>query len=416
MTELFASIGSPPVDLNVFDCVRAILAHYSQAFTPALVISSLGAYPIYRILLALKSRQTVSQYAPEGHQKKQGTPTMGGLIVVFGFLSVLLLSYNRILISTYQFGSILPVFWLVLGFSTIGFVDDFVVPRLIKGKRGLGWKQKILLQLVLAYVCAFKLYDATSMETIFMVFTILFFSNAYNFADGLDWLAGSLLIGLSIGLMFIAGLAGVADVVPYLTALLGALIPFMVLNKPKAKIFMGDVGSLPIGALLGLCVALILFPVTSSGDFGNSFGLDTAGILSHREFPVMGTMPFKLVCLFIVSGMMIVELVPVPLQIASVKLRKKKLFSFTPIHHAFERKGWPEGKVVAVFAGCQALLSAVAIAIALVGANQFRYDPSQHESREFSTRGQPLPLHIPFGVDQGLSRATAPPIGKGPSR
>jgi phospho-N-acetylmuramoyl-pentapeptide-transferase len=232
---------------------------------------------------------------------------------------------------------------LFLGFALIGFIDDFVVPRMFKGKRGLGWKQKIVMQFAVAGAYTWMLGLGWSAIAAITVFDILFFSNAYNFADGLDWLAATLLLGFGAALAYV--FPGTE-----MWALLGAILPFMYYNRPKARLFMGDVGSLPIGATLGSVIATItLLP----GFFAQTHKLH--GLLfSNWQICLAVT---------IASGMMIAELVPVPLQILSVKVRKKKLFSFTPIHHAYEKNGWPEGKVVFVFGLCQVLMSLCAITI-----------------------------------------------------
>jgi len=317
--------------------------------------------PIYRVLIAMKSRQTVSQYAPEAHQKKQGTPTMGGLIVAIGFLIGSLGFVLASSSSTQGTNSLrsLGIIGLFVGFTVIGFIDDFVVPRLSK-KRGLEWKEKIVMQFAVAGGCAWIMCGEFSATMLAVVFFILFFSNAYNFSDGLDALAALLLIGLGGGLLFIAHARDAVNLEPILAALLGASLPFLYLNKPKAKIFMGDVGSLPIGAVLGLAVSALAFP----NDFDFLYArpvIATLGLQPAYYRPQPEWLLY--VALFAISGMMIVELVPVPLQILSVKLRKKRLFSFTPIHHAFERKGWPERKVVGVFCGCQLALTLIAIAV-----------------------------------------------------
>lgn len=346
-----------------------------KPFLLAFIVAAIGAFPIYKLLLALKSRQTVSQYAPEGHQKKQGTPTMGGLIVALGFLAVPLNGVLRGDLAHYNQNAC--IFGLFFAFAMIGFIDDFVVPKMLVGKRGLGWKQKIVMQFVAAILCAHFMYGDFSLECWGAVFFILFFSNAYNFSDGLDALAGLLLVGLVFGLTFIAFYEAQWGLSRYLAALLGAILPFLYLNKPKAKVFMGDVGSLPIGAVLGLVVAVLVYPRTGPGLAFNTLNFHTdisSEPLITRLSQSSGWM-LREIILLIVSGMMIVELVPVPLQILSVKVRKKKLFSFTPIHHAFERKGWPEIKVVAVFAGCQLLLSIVAIALALYACRDLSQGP-----------------------------------------
>jgi len=305
-----------------------------QGFWLAFAASSLAAYPVYRTLLALKSRQTVSQHAPEGHQKKQGTPTMGGIIILIGILFALIME------GRFSFSDILPHLILLVGFALIGFVDDFVVPRMMAGKRGLGWMQKLAMQVAIAAGAGWTL-DASPVGIAVFTLVILFWSNAYNFADGMDLNAGLILLGLCAGFFFLT--RSVASAVPgYLPlAMAGAAIPFLFLNAPPAKVFMGDVGALPIGALLGLeCWSLIHDP--------------QLGEVS----PTMTAL--AALCIGLV---MIIELVPVPIQIFSVKVFKRKVFPYTPIHHAFERAGWPETRVVAMFALAQLLASLAAVSI-----------------------------------------------------
>ena len=302
------------------------------AFWTALAVAALLAKPVLATLLGLNSRQTVSVHAPEGHQKKQGTPTMGGLIVVAAALAAMLVTGFR------DFAAVL----LLVGFALIGFVDDFVVPRRFVGKRGLGWRQKILMQLGVA-VAGALLARTGVVGTGLIVFLVLFFSNAYNFSDGLDGLASTILFGLAGGLIALGLIvrAPIAWLVP-LAALLGGIVPFLFLNAPPAKVFMGDVGSLPIGALLGYVVA--------------QFALGFEAFDGRRFVPALP--------LVVLSLVMVAELVPVPLQILSVKLRKKRLFPYTPIHHAFEKAGWPETRVVFHFALVQFLLAVLALGIA----------------------------------------------------
>ena len=332
-------------------------------FTIAFLASAINAIPIYKALIALKSQQTVSQYAPEGHQKKQGTPTMGGLIVAIGFvMSALGFTLGNPDVQQHRDAlRAVAVVGLFVGFSFIGFVDDYIVPRYVQGKRGLGWKQKITMQFVIAAACGYVLCGSIDSTFFLLVFLVLFFSNAYNFSDGLDTLASLLLIGFGGGLWIFAHMRDATTLEPILAALLGACLPFLYLNRPPAKIFMGDVGSLPIGAVLGVAVTVLV----KQNDFDFMFEhpvITGFGIDSYYYRPDCGLL--MILGLVIISGMMIVELVPVPLQILSVKLRKKKLFSFTPIHHAFERKGWPEQKVVRVFFACQIAMTALAIAFA----------------------------------------------------
>ena len=289
-----------------------------DGFWVAFLVAAVCAYPIYRALLALKSRQTIDPFAPETHQVKQGTPTMGGLIILAGLIPTLVLS-----------GAETGLLLTCIGFAFIGFVDDFIVPRYLKGKRGLGWKQKIILQVGIATLGAWLttgLYGNPLWIGI-GAFLILFFSNAYNFADGLDALAGSLLLVLGGSLWLYCGSPMLG------AALVGATLPFLFLNAPPAKIFMGDVGSLPIGAVLGLTYATALKDSAHWQTFG---------------------------ALFALNFVLILELTLVPIQVGYFKMTKKRLFPATPIHHGFEKKGWPEVKVVWTFFLTQIVCSAIA--------------------------------------------------------
>ena len=115
----------------------------------ALFVSGAFADPIFRWLLAAKSRQTINKFAPEGHQAKQGTPTMGGLIILVGALAGICTLFA---LKTVHRESVISAVLVLLGFGFIGFTDDFIVPRVIKGSRGLEWKQKLLMQVVFGIV------------------------------------------------------------------------------------------------------------------------------------------------------------------------------------------------------------------------------------------------------------------------
>lgn len=301
-------------------------------FLIAIVVASVLAYPIYRALIALKSRQTVSQYVAE-HAHKQGTPTMGGLIILAGAFPAM--AYWG-LVSGWS--KTLPAFLVMIGFALVGLFDDFVLPRVKPGSRGFGWVPKLILQFGVAGISLYAFKDSvmavSASAFITGLFVVLFFANAYNFCDGLDWLAGTVLVALGAGLTACALFLGRGEWIFPLVAVLGGAVPFLFLNRPPAKIFMGDVGAMAIGGLIGLVFADLL----------------QAGVKGSGNF-------LMLVGLSIVAFVMMVELIPVPLQILSVKLRKKRLFPMTPIHHAFQKAGWPETKIVGLFFAVQLVCS-----------------------------------------------------------
>ena len=352
----------------------------------ALLVGFILAYPLLSLLRALKSRQEISQFVPEGHQKKQGTPTMGGLLILSAMLAAAALSdvIARWLLPAAQANNYTfyegdpadpnaPQMWawfaLVGAFALIGFVDDYIVPRLIKGKRGLGWIPKLTMQFGAAFFAVPALGGDFSWGFYALVaLVVLFFANAYNFSDGLDGLAGSL------GLILF-GTAGTMALLLHLGAptlwafaAFGAFIPFLILNAPPAKVFMGDVGSLPIGALFGLFVMLLIGPTIDlwAAEYRYSefsFAI-TGGVPGSDYFGRLDAWR-SIPALVILSLVMIAEIVPVPLQIFWVKVFKRKLFPFTPIHHAFEKKGWPESRVVWTFALVQLALAIVSVAVLL---------------------------------------------------
>lgn len=249
---------------------------------------------------------------------------MGGLIPVLGFLVGALFQ-----------GVDWHAWFLVLGFLLIGFVDDFVVPRLIPGKRGLGWKQKLLLETVVAIAACVQ--GGPILPIAGSIFCVLVYSNAYNFADGLDGLAGLIGSLVLIGLALMNALMGNEVAAIGCWIFVGSLVPFQLVNAPPAKVFMGDTGSLAIGAFIGL----IYF---------------RTGAVSHAG-------PSTWVALVLLSLVLFAELLPVPIQIFWVKVFKRKLFPFTPIHHSFEKAGWKETRVVGLFCIVQFVLLLGALSV-----------------------------------------------------
>jgi phospho-N-acetylmuramoyl-pentapeptide-transferase len=340
-----------------------------KAFWITLCVATLVSRPVYQFLLGLKSRQVISAFVPEGHQAKVGTPNMGGWIPVIGMIFMFVyflflptssmieaLGYSStttlmtVITPNYVYG----VLSLLIGYALLGFADDYLVPKMKPGKRGIDWLPKLGLQIILALPCAWLTSNWNLPNAGATLFMILFFANAYNFSDGLDALAGSLLIGICVGMLVMGVMASSGITMLISAGLLGGIIPFLFFNAPPAKVFMGDTGSLPIGGLLGV-------------------GFWKLAMIGQQNMVLSfwGTPKLSLwfVGLVLLAGMMIAELVPVPLQILSVKLFKRKLFPFTPIHHAFEKAGWKETRVVWSFALVQLLLTVAALTFAAVAFN-----------------------------------------------
>ena len=333
----------------------AALAFLVSALAGLLLIK-----PVMALLKGLGSKQNVSAHLPE-HQVKQGTPTMGGILIVAASLiaMVILAPKNWFAVSGF------------LLFALIGFIDDFIAPKKMGLPRGLPWRAKLLMQIVAAFLMSLDLgaifgrsiAEVSPWATAITVFIILFLSNAYNFTDGLDGLAGSVGIAFCFGLIALFSLAlpfGSIGIVS--GAIGGALLAFLFLNAPPARVFLGDVGSLPIGAMLGFGLSQLLFggELLPRGNY-HYYYIEGAVLSSSVFYHVSQIAPSVL----LLCGVMMAELIPVPLQILSVKVRKKKLFLKTPIHHAFEEKGIPETKIVWWFTSAQLLLSVAAIATAI---------------------------------------------------
>lgn len=278
-------------------------------------------------------KQRVSIYLEEEHKKKDGTPTMGGIIFILGaFLSsVALLILNKISIS-YNLTTVLFVF---LSYAFIGFTDDYLSIK--KGNNeGLKPYQKIIMQLIVAVVFFFlymkggndpylEIYtlnikiDMGWFFGVFILFVLLGGSNAVNLTDGLDGLAGGLsaIAFLSLGIISYGSgwVEGYEDIAIFCFVLVGSLLGFLLFNTHPAKVFMGDTGSLALGATLA-----------------------TVAIITDHELTLLGIM-----------GVFIVETLSVILQVIWVKLLNRKLFLMTPLHHHFEKLGYSESDIVKGF-------------------------------------------------------------------
>jgi phospho-N-acetylmuramoyl-pentapeptide-transferase len=277
-------------------------------------------------LKALKLGHHVREEEPEKHQKKSGTPSFGGFIFILGAAFTMLIMKHHIRIE-----GIVALLGLI-AFGFIGFLDD-AVKVLRKENLGLKAYQKMILLLIVSALFSFYMYfnieDGTSIiipffnKTIdlgkwylpFMIFYFACTTNAANFADGLDGLAGT--IGLLI-MTFFATLSfglGHYTLAIFCSAVIGGLLGFLKFNMFPAKIFMGDTGSLAIGGAVATVAMLLKMPLI----------------------------------ILLVGGIYVIELLSVIIQIASFKLRGKRVFRMSPIHYHFELGGFDESKIVSIF-------------------------------------------------------------------
>lgn len=273
-----------------------------------------------------KIGQTTREEGPLWHEAKTGTPTMGGSVFVFSILVTLLVSAWLLNLLDSSVWMILLTF---LFFGGIGFMDDFI-SIFKKQNEGLTSKQKFIAQLIfsvliigLGYLLgaqfSIPFLSMTIINplivTLFSVFWITGFSNAVNISDGLDGLAGGLNIIAYGAYFYLAMQTGQESIALVCLVVIGALLGFLFYNKKPAKIFMGDVGSLALGA--GLAVMSLA--------------------LNH---------PWSLV---IIGLVFVLETASVIIQVAVFKRTKKRVFKMSPVHHHFEMSGWSESKVVFVF-------------------------------------------------------------------
>ena len=285
------------------------------------------------ILKKIRVGQRINIYV-ENHQRKSGTPTMGGLIFIIPTIItvIFLIATDKMEFSV----NLLIVLFVFLSYSLIGFLDDYISIKKNQNK-GLTQIQKLILQFIVAlifYVLYRKYTDANSVLEItllnikwnlnwfygvFILLLLVGSSNAVNLTDGLDGLAGGLsaISFLAFGLISWGSywIEGYQDMGIFCFILVGSIMGFLVYNTNPAKVFMGDTGSLTLGATLA-----------------------TIAILTNHELS-----------LAVIGGIFVIETLTVIIQITSVVLFKKKVFLMTPIHHHFERLGWKESDIVKLF-------------------------------------------------------------------
>lgn len=328
-----------------FDVLRYLTVRTIGGTVTALLISIFMGPLIINFLKSMQFEQYVRKDGPKSHYNKIGTPTMGGLIIL-----------SSLIISTLLWADlgnryIWVVIGVTVGFSLIGFFDDYLKIKQ-KSSDGLSSIQKIAFQSIIALISMSYLYYSAEIipETSFIVpfykdliipmspfififtgmFVLIGSSNAVNLTDGLDGLAilPSVLIGGALGLiayamgnqliadyLYLPHLPLSGELIVFCGALIGSGIGFLWYNSYPAEIFMGDIGSLALGAILGII----------------------AIILRHElVFAIM-------------AGVFVIETLSVAIQVISYKTRGKRVFLMAPIHHHFELKGWAEPKIIVRF-------------------------------------------------------------------
>ncbi len=340
-----------------FNVFRYITFRAAYAMVTALLICFVLGPFLIRRLRKLQIGQRIRNEAPERHQEKEGTPTMGGVLIIAATVIPTLLWGN--LANPYIQVAIVVTLWTGL----IGFVDDYL--RVVKKtEKGLVGRYKLLGQFVFGAALGVFLYmhplvsqGATSSAVPFLknysiewgllyipfvIFVIMGSSNAVNLTDGLDGLASgasAFSFFAFAALAYLSGhktfaeylhipyMPGCGELTVYCLSVVGASLGFLWYNSHPAQIFMGDTGSLSLGGALG-----------------------TVAVLLKKEL-----------LLVIIGGIFVAEVMSVILQVGSYKLTGKRIFRMAPIHHHFELKGWREEKVVVRFWIIAALLALLSI-------------------------------------------------------
>ncbi|KGK86143.1 MULTISPECIES: phospho-N-acetylmuramoyl-pentapeptide-transferase [unclassified Clostridium] len=303
----------------------------------AFIFSVIGGPILIPILHKLKFGQNIREEGPKSHQKKAGTPTMGGVIfIVASIISMMILvrkPSDEAMFALYAF----------IAFGCIGFIDD-LLKIIHKNNLGLRAYQKMLMLLLVSF--GFGFYAANNPEIgtsiiipfvgkavdlgmLYIPFIIIYFAattNAVNLTDGLDGLATSVTILVMTFFVIVSFNMGNYTLSIFCAVVAGALLGFLRYNAFPAQVFMGDTGSLALGGALA-AVAMIL------------------------KLPLL---------VIIVGGVYVMETLSVILQVASFKLTGKRIFKMSPLHHHFELCGWHETKVVSAFSIATVILCMIA--------------------------------------------------------
>ena len=302
-----------------------------EMFLP-LISSFILAYLLGKILIPILHRmkygQSIREEGPKAHMKKQGTPTIGGLIFIISTF-ILTILYSVFYVKTLKNDAVI-ILLIFLAFGFVGFLDDYLK---IRRKKNLGLRayQKMILLMLITFVIYVFSKDTLgtnlyipilnvniNLYYLYLPFLFVYFTgvtNAVNLTDGLDGLATTVTIIVLIFLFLISFVFGKVDIGIFAFILIGSLMAFLIFNVNPARVFMGDTGSLALGGavasisfLLGIEVVLIL-----------------AGIIY------------------------VIEALSVIIQVVVYKFTRKRVFKMAPIHHHFEHLGWGENKIVYIF-------------------------------------------------------------------
>lgn len=302
------------------------------SFIASVVVSMI----IVPILKKLKVGQIERREGPESHLKKQGTPTMGGIIMMIVIIAITGICYYDYIKDDLQMHiakNILPLLFVTIGFGIIGFIDDFK-KLVLKNTKGLSPKAKMVGLLIIAVAYTLLLTKVFEIGTdIYVPFMNQYFTlpiwiyiplaivvmlattNAVNLTDGIDGLSTSVTTIIITCLTVISIIFGVKEVTIFGSILIGTCLGFLLFNLHPAKVMMGDTGSLMLGGAI-------------------------AGIALYLKMPLL---------LLVIAIIPVVETLSVMIQVAHFKRTGERIFKMAPLHHHFELSGWKENKIVSVF-------------------------------------------------------------------
>ena len=299
------------------------------------ITSVILALIIIPILRKVKVGQIERDDGPKSHLKKQGTPTMGGIIFMLAIIICVTGTYIylRIKNETAIAHNLLPMLCLTIGFGVIGFIDDFK-KLVLKNTKGLSPSAKMLGLLLISvaytlfilkfcnlgtdiFIPFFKIHInlSTFLYIPFAIIVILAATNAINLTDGIDGLSSSVSAIIITCLTVIANINGVVEVSIFGAIVIGAVLGFLMFNLHPAKVFMGDTGSLFLGGVI-------------------------SGLALYLKMPLL---------LLVIALIPILETLSVIMQVAYFKKTGNRIFKMAPLHHHFELSGWSENKVVMIF-------------------------------------------------------------------
>lgn len=310
------------------------------------IISVIIALITIPILKKLKVGQIEREEGPRSHLSKQGTPTMGGVIILLSIIISAIVAFiyysNK---DTQILKNMIPLLIIAVGTGLIGFIDDFK-KLILKDTKGLKPSYKMLGLLIISVIYIIYIINFTNVNTEifipfiktsitlriwiyipFTIFVILATTNAVNLTDGVDGLGGSVSVIIIATLTVIGTIVKSQEIVMFGSIICGAILGFLIFNIHPAKVFMGDTGSLMLGGII-------------------------AAMAIYLKTPLV---------LLIIALIPILETLSVMMQVVYYKKTGKRIFKMAPLHHHFELSGWSENKVVSIFSIVTVILCVIGI-------------------------------------------------------